>query len=52
MKTRREIESALKNVDVENPQFHNMTYEQGVEEALMWVLTEIDDDEFEYSKDD
>lgn len=28
-----------------------MTYEQGIEEALLWVLGDITDEEFEYSSE-
>lgn len=30
--------------------FFGMTYEQGIESALMWVLGEIEDEDFEYTK--
>lgn len=49
MKTAEQIERALRNVPTEGTEYAGMTYEQGVEEALQWVLGEISDDEFEYS---
>jgi hypothetical protein len=50
MKTQNEIEQVLSNLP-ENPyktKFASMTYEQGIDEALNWVLGEISDEEFEY----
>jgi len=47
MKTEEEIEEKLVDIDTSRPsKYYNMTYEQGVEEALMWVLEQVDDDEF------
>jgi len=47
MKTEAEIEEKLVDIDTSSPtKYFNMTYEQGVEEALMWVLEQIDDEEF------
>lgn len=46
MKTDEQIERALRNVCTEGTQYAGMTYEEGIEEALRWVLGEID--EFEY----
>lgn len=40
----------MSNVDPEVSEFPGMSYEQGVEETLLWVLKEIQDNEFEYAK--
>ena len=48
MKTEKEINDAVCRVDVEGTKYPAMTYKNGVEEALMWVLEEIPDDEFSY----
>lgn len=51
MKAKDEIENALLRVDSgARSKYPGMTYEQGVEEALQWVLGEISDDEFGYGK--
>ena len=51
MKNFVEIQNATDNINTFNPsEYPGMTYEQGVEEALMWVLEQIDDSEFIYSK--
>jgi hypothetical protein len=49
MKTQSDINSVLSKVDIEGTKFPGMTYEDGIEEALLWVLEEIPDDEFEYA---
>ena len=47
MKTENEINQVLLRVDTASKsKFPAMTYEQGVEEALQWVLGEIPDNEF------
>jgi len=46
MKGEVEIELALRNLDTERTKYPGMTYEQGIEESLRWVLGEIPDDEF------
>jgi hypothetical protein len=50
MKTQNEIEQVLSNLpeDPHKTKFASMTYEQGIDEALNWVLGEISDEEFEY----
>ena len=50
MKTKDEIDNALRNVDTDNPKYFGMSYEQGIEEALQWVLGEVTDDDFEYAQ--
>lgn len=50
MKTKDEIDNALRNVDTNDPKYFGMSYEQGIEEALMWVLGETSDEDFEYAK--
>jgi len=52
MKSKDEIENVLRNVDSANPKYFGMSYEQGVEEALQWVLDEIPNEDFEYTKED
>ena len=53
MKTRIEIYQALIKLlkrDIFNEDdFSGMTYHEGIEEALQWVLEEIPDEEFEFS---
>ena len=50
MKNKSEIEKVLMNLpESGKTNYPAMTYEQGIEEALMWVLEEISDNEFEYS---
>lgn len=46
MKTQREIEDVLQDFDSLKNEYPGMTYEQGIEEALSWVLGDVDDDEF------
>lgn len=48
MKTRQEISDFLRDmVSTADPtKYPGMTYENGVEEALLWVVGEIDDDDF------
>lgn len=43
MKTEFEIRELLNNIDTTIEKFPAMTYEQGVEAALSWVLGETDD---------
>lgn len=49
MKNKSIIEEALDNVQESDSSHFGMTYEQGVEEALMWVLGEIDDEDFSFT---
>lgn len=50
MKDEQQIEEVLRKVDsTGGTKYPGMTYEEGVEEALRWVLGEIPDDEFEYT---
>jgi len=51
MKTEDQIERVLKNlpIDTNRTKYPAMTYEAGIEEALMWVLEEIKNEEFEYA---
>lgn len=47
MKTEKEIRDALSNVDEHAPsRYSGMTYEQGIAEALGWVLGDVADQEF------
>ena len=47
MKSDTEIEEALCRIKgVEGSRYPGMTYEQGIEEALCWVIGEIPDKEF------
>ncbi len=50
MKSKKEIEQVLKYLPPEGSRYYSMTYEQGIDEALRWVLEEIEDADFEYSK--
>ena len=47
-KTESEITEAANKVDTDETNYPAMSYENGVEEALMWVLGEVSDEEFEY----
>jgi hypothetical protein len=49
LKKEERIRAALDKVDTHKSKFHGMTYEQGVEEALMWVLGDLSDEEFTYA---
>jgi len=47
MKTSEEIEAVLLKLPPDGEtKYTGMTYEAGIEEALQWVLGEIDDGEF------
>ena len=47
MKSKKEIEQVLKNLPPEGSRYYSMTYEQGIDEALRWVLEELEDVDFE-----
>ncbi len=50
MKNSEEINAVLEKVDECAPsRYPGMTYEQGVAEALAWVLENIPDDEFTFT---
>lgn len=49
MKNKSIIEEALELAQTIGSAHFGMTYEQGVEEALMWVLGEIDDEDFSFT---
>jgi hypothetical protein len=51
MKAEKDIKKILDKLPAEGTKFNAMTYEQGIEEALLWVLEQIPDDEFEYGCD-
>ena len=46
MKTKQEIERSLANIEELTSSYTGMTYKDGLEEALLWVLGEISDEEF------
>jgi hypothetical protein len=46
MKTKEEIREVTDKFDDYANDFPGMTYEQGVKEALEWVLGDIEDSEF------
>jgi hypothetical protein len=46
MKSPQEVAKVLGEFDASESNFQGMTYEQGVEEALMWVMEEIPDEDF------
>jgi hypothetical protein len=51
MRRDKEIQAALSNVDaVGQSRYAGMTYEQGIDEALRWVLEEISNEDFEYAE--
>ena len=50
MRTENEINNVLDCLPGdERTNYPAMTYEQGVEEALLWVLEEIPNEEFEFT---
>ena len=50
MRTSEEIENVLNRLPGdERTNYPAMTYEQGVEEALLWVVEEIPNEEFEFT---
>lgn len=52
-KSRAEIDAVLNRVDDDEPsKYPGMTYEQGISEALLWVLGDLPDEEFEYAMDE
>ena len=52
MKTEYEINKILQKLDIIKPsEYPNMSYEQGVEETLMWIIGDISDDEFSIYED-
>ncbi len=51
MKEEDAIQKAADRVKVNSTKYPGMTYEEGVCEALEWVLGEIPDEEFEYAND-
>ena len=52
MKTKQEIEKILSNFDDTKNEYTGMTYEQGISEALEWVIGELADDEFSPAQKD
>ena len=51
MKTENEIDEVFRNLPNSNEtEYPGMTYEQGIEEALSWVIGDLSDEEFEYVK--
>lgn len=50
MRAKSEIEKVLRNLPESGlTRYKGMTFEQGIEEALSWVLEEIPDEKFEYA---
>ena len=49
MKTQTEIERSMNHPDLFKSEYPGMSYEEGVKEALEWVVGQISDDEWEYS---
>jgi hypothetical protein len=46
VKTEEEVKKILKLIDAESNPFPGMTYIQGIEEALLWVVEDIEDEDF------
>lgn len=46
VKTEEEVREILDTWDREANKYPNMTYEQGIDEALAWFVGELEDDEF------
>jgi len=52
MRTKEEIQAVLNKLDPTAPsKYFAMTFEQGVDEALMWALGDIDDSDFSMLED-
>ena len=52
MRSKEEIQVILSKIDPLAPsKYFGMTYEQGVDEALQWVLGDIDDSDFSVTVD-
>jgi hypothetical protein len=50
MKTEKEINEVLDRLPtIGETAYSGMTYEQGIEEVLLWVLGEISEGDFSYS---
>ena len=48
LKARDVIKKMIDSVDTDEPtKYRAMTYEQGVVEALSWVIGEVEDEEFQ-----
>lgn len=53
MQNREDVEAALGRVDTyAASKYPGMSYEQGVAEALEWVLGDIPNEEFTYGQDE
>ena len=50
MKTQNEVEKALEKFFEMNTNYHGMTYEEGVRNALDWVLENVADEDFDYAE--
>jgi hypothetical protein len=48
MREEDEIEQVIRNLPSET-KYRGMTYEEGIRDALEWVLGNLDDDEFDYA---
>lgn len=48
-KTEDEIREALQNLDEPPRDYSAMSYEDGIREALEWVIGDIDDSDFEFA---
>ena len=46
MKRKDEIEKFLDKFDATTNKYPGMSYEEGVEEALRWVIGEVSDEDF------
>jgi hypothetical protein len=49
-KTSEEINDVLNEIDTNSTRYKGLSYEIDIETALCWVIGEITDEEFEYSK--
>jgi len=50
MKTEQEIDKAIRNLETMKTNYFGQSYEDGIREALQWVLGEISDEDFEYAQ--
>ena len=49
MRTEEEIEDVLDTIYPDENSYPNLTYENGIEEALLWVIGDIPNEDFEFT---
>jgi len=48
LRSKEEIQKVLEKIDTDGTRYSGMTYEQGIEAALLWVTGQIPNEEFEF----